>query len=315
MNKILLFTALTLTSGALFAQTQIGNGDMENWEAVTSGDEPVNWNSFITASGTWNTFAAEQIEESTDVRPGSGGASSARIWARDAGFSVTANGNMTLGQINMGAITANDPANHNYTVTGDGDFSEAFTDTPDSIVFWVKFNATGASEEARMKATLHDDYNYKDPEDASSTAEVVATAEVNFLPTSGWVRMALAFDYSGAASVNEYILVTFTTNAVPGGGDPNDELFVDDVELIYNTNGLTQADGFALNVFMNNEASELNFKSNDDLNGNYEVYNLSGKLVLAGDLTTSIPFDAPAGVYIVNVMVGEASKQFKVYNN
>jgi len=315
MKRILLISALTLTTGALFAQAQIGNSDMENWEAVSSGDEPVNWNSFMTASGGFAGFADVQIEESTDVRPGSAGSSSARIWARDAGFGVTANGNMTVGQINMGAITANDPANHNYTVTGDADFSEAITDTPDSIVFWAKFNAAGGAEEARMKATLHDDYNYMDPEDAASSAEVVATAVTNFTPTSGWVRMAVAFDYSGPASVNEYILVTFTTNAVPGGGDPNDELFIDDVELVYNTNGLSQADEFAMNVFMNNEANELNFKSNDELNGNYEVYNLSGTLVMSGDLSSKVPFESPAGVYIVNVTVEDATKQFKVYNN
>ncbi|NRA12538.1 MAG: hypothetical protein HRT57_11345 [Crocinitomicaceae bacterium] len=315
MKKILLFTALTLTSGTLFAQFQIGNADMENWEVVSSGDEPVNWNSFMTASGTFNGFADIQIEESTDVRPGTTGFSSARIWARDAGFGITANGNMTVGKINMGAITANDPANHNFTVTGDADFSEAMTNMPDSIVFWAKFNASGGSEEARMKATVHDDYDYIDPEDANSTAEVVGTAVVNFTSTSGWVRMAIPFDYSGAATNIEYILVTFTTNAVPGGGDPNDELFIDDVELIYDVSSVEENNAFAMNVFMNNETSELSFKSGELLDGNYEVYYLAGSVIMSGDLDPNVPFSAPAGMYIVNVTVGNVSKQFKVYNN
>ena len=44
MKRILLITALTLTSGALFAQQQIGNGDMENW---SKDDKPENRKNYI----------------------------------------------------------------------------------------------------------------------------------------------------------------------------------------------------------------------------------------------------------------------------
>lgn len=245
MKKILLFSlATTVMAGGAWSQTQIGNSDMENWETVSGSDqEPVNWNSFLTAQGQFNNFAANQIAQDPDVRPGSTGTSSARIWARDAGFGITANGNMTLGRINMGAISANDPNNYNISLTADPDFSETNSDMPDSIVFWAKFNANNGSEEARMKATLHTNNDYRDPEDATSSTWVVATAVHNFAPTNGWVRFSIPFDYSGPASGNTHILVTFTTNKTPGGGDPNDEVFVDDVELIYNPSGGVDTDG------------------------------------------------------------------------
>jgi hypothetical protein len=244
MKRILLLSLSAALAGSVSAQGQIGNSDMENWETVATDSEPVNWNSFLSAQGSLTSFAANQILESGNVRPGTSGTKSARIWTRDAGFNVKANGNMTCGRINMGSITASSPDNHNISLTADPLFSEALTDTPDSIVFWVEYNAANSASEARMKATLHDDFDYTDPETGTSADHVVATAELNYSPTNGWVRMAVAFDYSGPASTNTYILVTFASNAIPGGGDVDDEVFVDDIELIYNsTGGPTDTDG------------------------------------------------------------------------
>ncbi len=244
MKKNLLFVVSILSAGALFAQGQIGNSDMEQWENVAGSDqEPVNWNSFLTASGSFNWAADNQVESSSDIRPGSSGSLSARIWSRDAGFGVTAQGNLTVGQVNMGSASASNSANHNISRTADSDFSETLTDMPDSLVAWVKYNANNSGSQARVKATLHDDYDYRDPEDATSATHVVATAELNYSPTNGWVRISIPFNYSGPASGNTHILITFASNSVPGGGDVNDEVFIDDIELIYNTSTPTDTDG------------------------------------------------------------------------
>jgi hypothetical protein len=230
MKRILLITALTLTSGALFAQQQIGNGDMENW---ANDDEPDNWNSFLTADGSFAFAASDQCDESSDARPGSAGTSSCELFSTST-FGIIANGNVTLGQIQMNSATPTAASNHNKTLTGDTDFSQVLTDKPDSIVFWANFIPNGGSGNARMKASIHTDYDYRDPEDAASTAEVVASAIVNYPATNGWMRFSVAFDYSGASCANDYILVTFTTNEIAGGGDAGDIVRIDDVELIYN---------------------------------------------------------------------------------
>lgn len=233
MKKIFTLAIALTTSVALNAQTQIGNSGFENWESVSGGSEPVNWNSFLTASGSWAWAAANQMGESTDVRPGSTGTKSVRIWSRDA-FGIVANGNVTLGQINMGATSPNDANNYNRSIISNTSHSEALTERPDSIVFWVKFTPNGHNQNARMKATIHNNNGYRDPEDAASANYIVGSAFVNFPSTSGqWVRKSIPFNYSGPATTPNFILVTFTTNETPGGGAANDQLWVDDVELIY----------------------------------------------------------------------------------
>lgn len=235
MKKILLFTFAGFFSYLGFGQAQIGNSDMEQWEAVTSGEEPVNWNSFLSGTGAWSGFANDQIASSTDVRPGSAGTKSCRIFSNSV-FSIVANGNVTLGQINMGSTTPTAPENYNFSKTSDSNFSEALTDHPDSIVFWAKFTPNGPSGDARMKATLHTNYDYRDPEDAAAANEVIATAVVNYPSTGGnWVRFSVPFQYTGPACISgqSFILITFTTNMTAGGGQAGDEVLIDDVELIY----------------------------------------------------------------------------------
>lgn len=240
MKKRILLGALVLSSAYTFGQMQIGNSGFENWEAVSGGTEPTNWNSFLTASGSLNGNADVQAEASSDVRPGSSGTQSARIWSRSV-FGIIANGNLTLGQVNMGSIVPTGADNYNISRTADANFSEVLTDTPDSIVFWAKFIPASGTPNARMKATIHDAYDYRDPEDANSTSHVVGTAVINYPPTGGaWQRFSVPFDYSGPASTAQYILITFTTNQTAGGGSANDQVWVDDVELIYNPTGNQQ---------------------------------------------------------------------------
>jgi hypothetical protein len=315
MKRTLLITLITFTAGAICAQTQIGNSDMENWETVASDEEPVNWNSFLSASGALSALAANQIEKSTDVRPGSAGTMSARIWSREPFPTLVANGNMTLGQIQMNSTTAADPTNHNISLTADSDFSEALTDAPDSIVFWAKYTAASGSSEARMKATLHDDFDYTDPETGASATHVVATAELNYSQTTGWERIAVAFDYSGPASGNTYILVTFASNAIPGGGDANDEVFIDDVELIYSGTGNVVELTNAFEVAMDNQNDVINILSKDQLSGEFEIYNTAGSLIDSGSLSSSIPFNSDPGMYFVRILTGKDAYSFEIYKN
>ena len=311
MKSILLITALTLTSGALFAQQQIGNGDMENW---ANDDEPDNWNSFLTAAGTFAFAAGDQCDESSDIRPGSAGFSSCRLFSTSI-FGIVANGNVTLGQIQMNSATANDPSNHNKTFTGDTDFSQVLTDTPDSIVFWAKFIPSGGSGNARMKASIHTDYDYQDPEDAASAAELVGSAVVNYPATNGWERFAVVFDYSGPAAVNDYILVTFTTNESPGGGDAGDELYIDDVELIYNPTGgigVSELDQNDVVVSMDNVSNTITVNSLVELDGDYSIYSTMGQVLQTGDVESNIAFDANPGVYFVHILTENKIYKFEI---
>lgn len=247
MRKKLLLIALFAPFGLLAtkAQTQIVNGDMELWDNVGANtEEPQQWNSFMTANCTLGGFICgiaqnKQVQRSTEVRPGSTGTYSARIWSRDAGLAI-ANGNLTTGKINMGSSTANNPSNFNFTDRSNAAFRTALTARPDSIVFWAKYqpNNNSTTLTARMKAAIHDDYNYRDPEDAAASSHVVGSAELNYTRTHDgtnyvWKRFSVPFNYSGPATTPAYILITFTSCSTPGGGAGNDQVWIDDVELKY----------------------------------------------------------------------------------
>lgn len=250
MKRVILSISFLSLLCVSHAQTQIGNSGFESWEPTTPElAEPVNWNSFKTASGGMAWAASQQMNSSTLKRPGSSGTKSVKIWSKSI-LGVKANGNITLGQINMGSSTANDASNHNYTKTSDPNFSEAMTDSPDSIIFWTRFVPGNASNEARMSCVIHKNVNFKDPNDVGN-ANTVATAETNFVKSSsgsGWKRYSVPFTYTGNTP-QSHILLTFTTNKTPGQGSANDTLYVDDIELVYipkasfTTSGVTACTG------------------------------------------------------------------------
>jgi PKD repeat protein len=237
MRKSILSTSVfTLFISFLsVAQQQIGNGNMEAWDNVGAAtEEPTNWNGFKSGTGSFASFGSQQVQRSTAIRAGATGSYCARVWAKST-LGIVANGTLTLGQINMGSSTPSSSSNYNFTKQSDANFHEAITNRPDSIVFWVKYTqAGGGTQNARMHAILHDNYDLRDPIDAGSTSHVVADATINFPATGGaWVRKSVPFIYSGPATTNTYLLATFTTNQTPGGGAANDEILIDDVELVY----------------------------------------------------------------------------------
>ena len=317
MKKTLLIALISSGVSMSFAQQQIGNSDFESFGTVFGG-EPTNWNSFLSASGTWSVAASDQIAESADVRPGTAGTKSCRIFSKST-FSIVANGNVTLGKINMGSTTPADAANYNASITADPDFSEALTDQPDSIVFWAKFTPNGGNGNARMKATLHDSYDYRDPEDAAAAPHIVATAVVNYPSTAGiWKRFSIPFSYVGPATVNTHILVTFTTNEAAGGGAADDEVLVDDIMLIYNpaTSSLSENDKKdGIIVSMDNSKNVVTINGLKDLKGDYTIFNSLGQDLQIGSISSEIEFNGAPGVYFIHLNANNKAYSLEFLKN
>jgi len=263
MKKMIKNVGLAISLGLFsltgFGQTQVGNAGFENWDSGTGdGVEPTNWNSFMSANCTLGGLICgqaqkKQVEKSTDAHSGT---YSARIWSRDATFAI-ANGNLTVGQVNMGSTTAANANNYNFSKRSDANFSEAFTGKPDSLVVWIKYTPVTATDQARISATIHDDYDYRDPEDANATPHVVAKAELDYGKTNGWKRLSIPFIYSGQATTPAYILITFTTNKTPGGGKANDEVLIDDLEMIYNVPTVAIAPTAVQNILEGQNGTQL----------------------------------------------------------
>ena len=296
MKKIYASFFTILFSLAAFGQ-QIDNGSMENWDNLGSNDEePSNWNSFMTASGGLSLFASKQVEQSSDIRSGASGMYSARVFSKST-IGIIANGNLTLGRINMGSSTPNSTSNYNYTDTGNSDFSQQLNSSPDSIAFWVKYNNSSSSDLARIKAIIHDDYDYVDPMTSESEPHVVADAALNFESTDGsWVRKSVPFDYVGPSTTPEYILVTFTTNMIPGGGSDGDEIFIDDVELIYNTSGLSAQ--YNKHWVAYNESGLL-FSNDFQSDTFFKVFSMSGTLLCSGTSAQLSGRNLNQGMYLI----------------
>ncbi|MDA3819608.1 MAG: T9SS type A sorting domain-containing protein, partial [Candidatus Delongbacteria bacterium] len=176
------------------------------------------------------------------TRPGSAGNFSCKIFATEIsilGSNITANGNITTGQIRIGSTTPTNPENYNITRTSDQNFRQALNTNPDSIVFWAKFVCPSSSQQARVNTVIHDNFSYRDPSgsDPSAPNHRVAVAEKNFTrDNQDWHRYSVPFDYDYPANTPAYILISCTTNKNAGEGSENDYLYLDDMKLIYNTN-------------------------------------------------------------------------------
>lgn len=295
--------SIFLTS-AIVAQ-QIDNGDMEVWDNLgTADEEPANWNSFMTATGGLAFFGSQQVEQSTNVPSSSSGMYSARVYSKST-LGIVANGNLTLGRINMGSSTPSSPDNYNYTSTGDSDFSQALTASPDSLVFWVNYNANNSSDSARVRAVIHDNYDYRDPTDAGSEPHTVAVASLNYVPTNGWERKSVPFAFVGPSSNPEYILITFTTNKTPGGGSAGDEVFIDEVELIYNSTAQLSSENSKKWIGYNSTSGL--YISDDFLKDEMIIVtNLMGQIIQKGSVSELIGIKLQTGMYIVSHQSGSS---------
>lgn len=241
MKRLLTSLLLGLTVFSANAQYQVTNSDFELWESVSSngksGEEPLHWSSFLTASGEYKgTVAAVQLEKSTDVRSGATGTYCAKITARSILGNI-AQGNMTTGQINGGSMSASDASgNYNWTNTGDADFNMPFTGRPDALRVWIKYYGKSSSNPyGKISAFLHGDGYYQDPNTGNTgqLSEKIAEARKgDFTSTGGWVQMTVPFIYS-SNNRPSYALVSFATNVTPGGGDSSDYMYIDDMEMLY----------------------------------------------------------------------------------
>jgi hypothetical protein len=295
--KAHLLSVILLTT-TLHAQ-QIGNAGFENWDNLGSNqEEPTNWSSFKTATGSFATFASKQVERSTNVRTGATGSYCARIWSKST-LGIVANGVVTTGRMNMGSSNLSSPDNYNYTVLNDAAFSEALTLAPDSIVFWARYTAA-AAQKAGMHAVIHDQFSVQDPINAASEPYVVADADFQFSPTNNaWVRFSVPFNYTvNTGLAPQFILLTFTTNHIPGGGSANDEVLIDDVELIYNLVGI-QAQNEHQGLLISIDENKLVLIEGSSPQEEVEIYKLSGQLLQQTTVSQINGTALPSGFYII----------------
>lgn len=253
-----LFLGISVTASA---QYQLQNNGFEEWAnqsyGVVSGEEPLHWSSFITGSGNLKSLACttSQLFKSEDVRAGSTGRYSAGIKVNYILLGNTyAQGNMTTGRVNMGNGSPKNPGesesenianreskktgNYNFTDLSDDNHNQKFTGRPDVMRVYVKYTTTGSK--GKIAAYLHSNAYYQDPlpKDGSHSAQVIASAvKLDIAATKGWekVEIPVTYESKDKSLRPSYALVSFATSATPGVGNKGDEMLIDDVEFIYNS--------------------------------------------------------------------------------
>ena len=311
MKKIYFTFLAMLTMGSVLtvsAQQQPNNGGFENWDG---NGEPTNWNNMTTGDLCFLCgFGSSQrvFEDNTEYIEGS---ASARIESTTAAGN-TINGTMTTGQIVAPSTTPSE--GYAFTKRSDNAFNHPFTDMPDSLVFYAKYNITDASDSASISVVLHDDNDYREP--GGMNSQVIARAQRTFQTggTSSWTRISVPFMYDGGSSNGiAYALMTFTSSYTPGQGNSNATLWVDDFQFIYNPADPTSVEELAdvVKVYPNptNDGRVSVSLGNDMKNGMVTVLNVMGQTVgqfsFTNDNRIDVEVDQPAGMYFLNIRTEE----------
>lgn len=295
MKKFFTLISLVMLSLSALAgtdnQPNIQNGGFEDWvmdeEAAEPGAaEPRYWHSFNSAYGDFKDFAriaGDHCFMSTDAHSGS---YSAMIKATSL-FGIVANGTMTTGRLKAGASVAASTDNHaeldmSKTETDrNGDpFYQTLEARPDSIAFWVKFSTGKAGTCANMSAFITDGTYFQAPPDKTYNNIVGKAENKNITACSEWTRISVPFTYADNGLEPKAIMLTFSTCATPGGGNGDEVLLVDDVELIYKSateeTGTSYTDDLVVKVNAAGEessttlpSSTINISQNTD--GTYKL--------------------------------------------
>ena len=344
ISSLFILSFLSLNLSAQYGP-QFDNRGFEQWTDRVS--EPVRWHSGGTATGTFSGFLSSQIESSIQTRPGSSGSKSVRIFPTSV-LGITANGNLTNGRMNAGSMSATGSGNYNYTQRSNNTYNTPLSQLPDSLSVWVCFRSASTTDKAQVKAVVHGDADYKFIANGTEepTDKHVATAVSSFTRTSAasgaytWRRLSIPFNNNGPCTDVRYILFTATTNENPGSGSTDDDLFVDDVLLIYKPTlrmGNLDQLHYAPNEYLNVNFTLTGTMSPDNLNAapNEVIAQLSdaqgnfgnplelGRVTTntSGSLTVQIPNVPDGQHYRIRVvstnypMVGENIQEVSIQAN
>ena len=214
---------------------QMPGRNFENWTKVSDklGSEPDGWHSFATVDGKFASAAkAEQVTKDEKGYLGN----CAVIKSRNLTLAI-ANGTLTNGRMIAGSMTAKDPKNHAESNTSNGsDYYTNFFGNPDALEVWVKYLDKSAGTKASISAAITDGTTYQEPwSDTKQPENLIGRAnKTDIAPTSKWTKVTIPFEYYNTGKATKSILVTMSTSATPGDGKGNEQLYVDELNFVYN---------------------------------------------------------------------------------
>jgi len=140
MRKTILLYFISL-SAIGFSQTQLENPGFEGtWENVSGAeDEPYDWSSLKTADALAALAPVVAFQEATNPHSGTRCIRLQNVTS----FGVVANGLLTNGRVHADF----DPAlGYIFTNTTDPQWNTPFTNRPDSLVGWFRYDPSGSDK-------------------------------------------------------------------------------------------------------------------------------------------------------------------------
>lgn len=229
---------------------QIPNSDFEAFHTETMGsntaEEPNHWHSFMSCTGQLASIVSSVIHtfpETTELRPNTTGTKSVKVVSGKV-FGIVANGTITTGRLKAGSMTPASSENCAFLDLANTDtdanrdpFYTVMRAMPDSLAVWVKFKQGTTSAKypyASVNAVITDGTYYQDPQGGENFVAQAQNAKIESKDFA-WQRISCPFVYKDNGLTPRAILATVTTNPEPSKASGEDVLYVDDLELIYNS--------------------------------------------------------------------------------
>ena len=249
-----------------------GFEEWANWNNSNNKPEPLNWHSFKSGTGALMSFTPQCLSRSEITRPGSKGKCSVKLEVKKV-LGIKANGAIVNGRVNASSMSAAHFNNYFFTETSNPLFCTPVETIPDSLTVWFCFRAVSTKDSAFVHTAIHGDDNFRLISDGTYYPPEMLVAKgdgyltTTTLPSGNdykWVRMSVPFivDKECVHKTPKYILASFSTNNRAGKGNEVDELYMDDILLIYNptlTTGKLANTNFTLSKFSEFIPLEVSF--------------------------------------------------------
>ncbi|MDE6111879.1 MAG: hypothetical protein K2G46_00505, partial [Bacteroidales bacterium] len=189
---------------------------------------------------------------------------------------------LTTGVFYIKENSLKDNATCVYTNAGQGNESWSLTGRPDSVVFWVKKGANGGRP-ADFTMYLHNNAKLEDRNpNGTSVGTVIGSAHCKITNTD-WQRISLPIEYAGNETP-AYLLASFTAGNNFREVVEGDELYVDDMLLIYNPSLHIDLDDI-VPVPVHKTEPLVSFEVPFTLNGTMSPFNLEDDNVIYAELS------------------------------
>jgi hypothetical protein len=307
--RLLVTTFFASGYSQFYLQSQFENGGFEQWENVgSSTEEPLEWSSIKTSDvASLNSVAPKVLFQSTDAHSGS---YSIKL-ENKASFGIVANGTITNGQVHADMNPSN---GYVFTNTSDTKWHTVFTDRPDSVVGWYKYQPSGG-DKGKVEVILHTGLA-ENPENGT-LVNWVAHARFNIANTtiSSWTRFSVPFHYYSINSP-QYMLAVLTSGDSTQAANASVAYF-DDLEMIYNPVSIEEQ--FLKDIRFVQESKGLTLYFDGGINGllTIRVLDMTGR-VLDGVSTEMygscfLALNYPRGVYLIQLMHNGIAINRKIY--